>query len=640
MTMTCSHIPGPASTFEELEVASSGGAGGVREFKSEFETATYQVNGASTKRRPDSVSFDHKTAWASGPVAIADVTSGIEAYSWYVRCDTTKVYIARRNAGNNGWDAESVLFTYIGAVIDELSLAFTADGRPVVAMERATGILGPEVWLYWYRPSLPGYELITISAGRTPIVRSDIVQISPRPCGYPINVQLLYWHPTAGPQRRQESGNFSADLDQPFSFGAEDRLEEFFPTVSGKLSVVYSTRNVTTGRYELKRQDSKEYKPLKRPIFLGTGANDIAAAQGSQFFNPSGSIVTDGFPSTIRTQTLNKVDGIQVRCATTDFTEATGWNQQVYDSITDFPAGLNPFDFVDPPITLTHGMGTMSPRAFRARTYKTVNGRVYYSPWEYVFMGKGAGNLTVTDLGLSVDGLTHSFVVSSTDAALIAVVYWNGVGYVNTVVASGTTITVTRKMDINGILRTPYRFGARNVEHFAFTDSCGDAYSFDQYSKIFVDASGEAPEFPPDFIPSGANQFPGAFPAVPLIYTDPVGFPGWDAPGVSANEDPPLRPLPLAYHAYYFDPVMFMGTEIVVGSIKLTVVGATEILRVSGSTIEAHFRQDNVFGVALLDRLGVPVALQVEGCPIPLPRVPDDTPNIPTLQNIEVCCGT
>lgn len=248
---------------------------------------------------------------------------------------------------------------------------------------------------------------------------------------------------------------------------------------------------------------------LQRPVFTAP-VFDIVWYQGEQFISPSGSIVTTHF-NALHVQTLDQVDGIQVAAETSDFS-ITGWNEQVQDSFDlGYTSGFNPNDAIQFSFDIDQGMGTMSPRAFRARTYKVIDGVTQYSFWRYFFAGKVTIDLTVTDMGV-VAG-TQTFQVSSTDGKIHAQ-YWNGSAYINGVFTSPHTFAVVQQLDVLSVLRSAYRFAVRTVEPISFTDDQGESYSFDLYSNVHTSVDGTAPLFPPPAVPDN-NQFPWVFPPNP-----------------------------------------------------------------------------------------------------------------------------
>lgn len=617
----------------------SNGAGttDIREYQDEFETASFGGDEISTTRRPDAVSFSYLRAFSLGPVALGDDSEGHDNWKWYARADADNIYLARRNVGNTGWDAESILWAnYPGApflsVVDELSLAFTEDGYPVVAMER-----GGDVWFIWYNIIFPMYQLTQLGPGRTPRVVLDKFASIPGKCGPPAYVQLVYIHPTNGVVRRSWDDDFATDLDvADASFGMNDYLEKFFPTAGRRLSILSSLRDTVAGRYSFKRTDTEPYAEdvLKRPRFLISAPGDLLFNQGEEFRSPTGSIITTN-DMVARAETFDDVDGIICQATTTDFSEATGWSEQVQDSIIDFPAGRPSGSTYDFTFDVLHGMGTMSPRAFRIKTYKEINGVTCYSSWMYYFAGRQAGNLVITDLGLV--GNTRSIDVSSTDGQIHGI-YWNGTAYVEGMFGN-QVFQVEEQLDINSIPRAAYRFGARNIDHFTFTDDRGDSYDFDLYSKISNSGAGTSPVFPPDFTPPPDPQFPYTFPPAVIVYDEAIGFPGWD--NVSAGEAAPSLPLPTPYVGSYHDPAPFSGTELdTLETIELEFDGGSVDVRASVETLEALLAQDELYGAALLDRLEIPASIirDRESCPVALPRFPDDTPQEFVSDDVEGCC--
>jgi hypothetical protein len=167
----------------------------ARDRQGEFETAGHSTAGASTERRPDAISLDYLTAHTLGPAANEDITSGLVARVWRARHEATpgggRVLLARANADVGeevtAYEAEVELFTYAGAEIVELDVAFDQAGAPIVITERPTGAGGaPELWLYWYDPFAADQVFSLVGPGRTPrcllddpgdLSQSDIVLV-------------------------------------------------------------------------------------------------------------------------------------------------------------------------------------------------------------------------------------------------------------------------------------------------------------------------------------------------------------------------------------------------------------------------------------------------------------------------------
>jgi len=249
--------------------------------------------------------------------------------------------------------------------------------------------------------------------------------------------------------------------------------------------------------------------------------------------------------------------------------------------------------------------------------------------------------MTVNDLGTDTTLHRQTFQVTSPNAQIYAIFIEAGGTYPNFTegfYASGTTFVCQQVLDVNSIWRTPYSFSPRNKDPIAFTDVGGNVFAFDLTSKEHTNTQGTAPIFPP--APAiGFNQNPITFPFVPPGFGLGVSFPGWEAENVTAAEQPVSRPLPLAHEAKYYDPVLFSGIDVEIPFLTDTFDGASITVLATLQTLEARLTQTDVFGVALLDRLETSMIVRtIEGCPTALPRFPDDTPAIPTFENMEVCC--
>jgi hypothetical protein len=591
---------------------------GVREFQADFETPGRVVLEIDTVHRPDAIVLNPRIAHSVGPTALGDISAGLQDRTWRVRADDDNIYLARENDAGNGWDAEIILFADYPqpptelALVDEISLCFNEAAYPIVAMER-----DGEVWYVWRHPILLFYQLTKVGAGRTPKVALDRFLTVVTNCDIPSWVHLIYLR-DAELIRLSEQSDFVGEEIGTLTGNADRYLEAFFPTDGRRLSIVYSDHDTGTGRWELKRQDTLPYPTdlLKRPTINVGVAFSIPWYQGQQFFDPSGSIITDGFGTDIRIDTLDDVDGIEIESDTDDFTEATGWNEQVYDSIVDFPGGFNAGGGVTKGFVLTHGMGTMSPRAFRARTYRIIDGDRCYSQWEYFIVGHAAQNLSVVSAG--VDGVLHqeTFDVSSTDGTLYCIYLEAGAIYpdfTEVLLSSPQTLLCQQVLDVNNIWRTPFSFSPRNKEHFTFTDVDGNVFDFDLFSKEFTSAVGSAPILAPGAI-VGSNQNPWTFPAVPPGLGSDVYFPGWEDEGVSEEEDPLfVLPLPIVQEGSYQDG----GTEIVSiaadpSHVEQIFGGAEVDVEIGGaadldSTLILLLRRTEVYGVILFDQIDLPL---------------------------------
>ena len=246
---------------------------------------------------------------------------------------------------------------------------------------------------------------------------------------------------------------------------------------------------------------------LQLPVF-GAGQDDIVWTEGIYFVTPASSIITATYQ--LRVTSLDTVSGIQIQAADSDFGNPAAWNIQNQDSTTLGYVGGGPGFSLQFPFQITHGAGTMSPRAFRTRTYHTVAGETEYSRWLYFISGKPSLSLTVTPQ--AVDELLHSqtFELFSPDAGIWA--SFGGRGSLfheehHENIGVPIFVTVFQHLDVNSVWRTPYNFSPRNREHIAFIDENGDTYDFFLYSREMSSANGTAPIFPPP-VSVGLGQNP------------------------------------------------------------------------------------------------------------------------------------
>jgi hypothetical protein len=178
-----------------------------------------------------------------GPVAIGDASLGLEARVWRARAAGGAVYLARWIDGT-GWD-ESELFTYAGAEIDELSVAFDQGGAPVIAAERAG-----DVWIRFFDPLLGAQAFTDFGAGRTPLAVLDDADPSVG------DVQVLYLSAAHQLVHRQERDRYQVEIATGSSFTALDFLEVAARTQTDRLAVVLSRRDAVSGTYALARVES------------------------------------------------------------------------------------------------------------------------------------------------------------------------------------------------------------------------------------------------------------------------------------------------------------------------------------------------------------------------------------------------
>jgi hypothetical protein len=215
----------------------------LREIQADF--AAGSVEHASITRRPDAI-VGAGIAMAPGPRDVADVSGGPFVKGWYVRADNAAqiVWIAGARAPTYGtWASELNFFTFTGADIDAISLAFDAAGYPVVAMER-----DGEVWVrYWNGSS---YTLTNLGAGTSPAV----VHVSPGSETWR-ELVLLYESGTSI-YYRIGSENYAAALDTFVSVSATERFEGVILDDDNRLHIIRSVRDIGTGQYSLNRKSS------------------------------------------------------------------------------------------------------------------------------------------------------------------------------------------------------------------------------------------------------------------------------------------------------------------------------------------------------------------------------------------------
>jgi F5/8 type C domain-containing protein len=383
-------------------------APGTRQYQEDFETVSHGVNGTSTTRRPDAVSLDYQIAYSYGPVALEDISQGVEAFAWYVRVEGQVLYICRENDARDDWGPEEVLhdFAYSGpSLMDEIDFCFDLAGKPVVVAERTSGNSDttPEVWIYRYDPPFGDYLLGAFGPGRTPRCVLDLFPESPDPdvCPPDVNVQVLYFEPDEFLTRLQQDDLFAVKYVTEVATLPTRYLEELFPTDGRRLGAYWVEHNELAGTYAENIHWSLPYPDgaLHEPVFEGV-TFDLVWLRGEPWRNPSGSTTTDVY--FWRVKTRDPCDAIEIQCANTfpsGFQPHTGgiWTEQVTDSIAEGYPSLDAEDFVDFNITVDHGFGTMTPIAFRARTRKTVASVTCYSPWRYYFAAQEAITGQFTD---------------------------------------------------------------------------------------------------------------------------------------------------------------------------------------------------------------------------------------------------
>jgi len=380
---------------------------GNREWRAEFESPGHQLDHTSTVRRTDAVSWDFRTATTTGPVALDDVSDGLESHVWRVTVDGNQVLLARQNADNTAWLDPVLLTTATGdEAIDEVDAAFTETGTIFVIAERPTGSAGsPEVWIYWYDPLFSTYRWQNLGAGRSPRCCSDYfpTTVGPHVCPPEIDVQAVYLT-TSGMVRLQESDRYTVEYPTVLTGSPLRRLQKLFRTTDRRVSVVYGQRNLTTGRWLLGRVDSIPYNDslLRRPVFKNWSdpAFDIMRGLGSAGYWMHVGLETDGFA--LRVETQDACDAIEVAASATYPSGGLHPFDQQEQEADGGGSGYSAGGSHDFSFDITYGNGSVSLVAFRARTRRTIADITCYSPWRYVIIPP-AIFATIPDVDISVN---------------------------------------------------------------------------------------------------------------------------------------------------------------------------------------------------------------------------------------------
>jgi hypothetical protein len=224
-----------------------------RQFQLDFYTLSHSVEGASILRRPDAISLDYLTAHTLGPIAVADPSRGLVARVWKAWTpDGFAVWLAGANGAGDAWTDERLLFTITdgGPPIVELDMAFEQNGQPVVCLERPTGTGGaPEVWIWFFDPTVPGMVLRNFGPGRTPRALLD------RPMEIAdSDVLVFYVADHAGRiAYRQQRDRYALEILTPAPADENTFVEDVAKAIDRRLHVIYSVRDPATGTYALAR---------------------------------------------------------------------------------------------------------------------------------------------------------------------------------------------------------------------------------------------------------------------------------------------------------------------------------------------------------------------------------------------------
>lgn len=386
MTTAPRHWALVLAAFDLIEPPPPPPEAGTREYRAHFETPHHAVSRLTTSRRPDAVAWDPRWARTTGPDEIDQAAFAPEVRRWQVRCDGPDVYLARATATHEEWEPETLLTTAPGdEPIVECDVAFTEENTIVVVAERPTGSGGAaECWIYWYDPRFPSYRWQNLGAGRTPRCCNDYFPptVGPHVCPPEIDVQVCYMQPGTGMVRLEQSTYYDEEFPTVLTDNNHRCLQQMFRTEDRRVCVLYGQRTPSTGRWHLGRVDSVPYPDslLRRPNLVNWSDPAFDVMRGLEDAWGGDSISTDGYA--LRVITQDPCDAIEAVASAVYPTGATDFDQQWQEVTSGYDAGeSNDFTF-----SISHGAGTCSLVAFRARVRRTVGEKTCYSPWRYTVM--------------------------------------------------------------------------------------------------------------------------------------------------------------------------------------------------------------------------------------------------------------
>lgn len=333
---------------------------------------------------------------------------------------------------------------------------------------------------------------------------------------------------------------------------------------------------------------------MLRPNLISASGN-LLEDEGALWRNPG--TPGDVDVMNIRVTLPQAVHGVQAAAAIADFSIATGWQEQEQEldaRIELGPGQMYPASgFLDFPFTITHGGGTMSPRAFRARTYLDVEENEvtvrYYSRWKYWFAGRQAIQLTNAPVSLDTVNHIETRDVSSTDGLVFAQFINPDGSIFSDFVGSSATLVMKQVFNIGEPVvgwMTPYRLLVRNKDPFSFSDD-ERSYVFDLISRVATDAENipgylpiEAPDLlqDPGAFPIGDSEFPELEPGAPCsvvatIYADDNTTPQWSV-GTDPTHPAPYLIEPSGYAEQQIDAATGAAT---IGTLSVSVVDVPRI---------------------------------------------------------------
>lgn len=208
---------------------------------SELDSAAGQVVGRAIGT---GVGTGVAAGWIIGPLAIG-IGEGVgTATAFY------PLYTA--------WEKETPLFTYAGAAINELDAAFEQAGRVVVCAERT--IQGqPEIWVYWFNPTLGSFAFEKKALGRNPrCILDDPFDTT--------NSDVLIFYVRIPDQRicyRRQRDRYDTEFETPVVKVKASYVDVYLQDVvkdrSGRLVVIYALHDIAYGRWSYGRLESSLY---------------------------------------------------------------------------------------------------------------------------------------------------------------------------------------------------------------------------------------------------------------------------------------------------------------------------------------------------------------------------------------------
>src|SRR5690606_10804461 len=159
-------------------------------------------------------------------------------------------------------------------------IAFEQAGQPVVCLERPTGTGGaPEVWIWFFDPTVPGMVLQNFGPGRTPRALLDRpIEIADS------DVLVFYVADHAGRSAyRQQRDRYAVEILTPFEATENTFLEDAAKMHDRRVVLILSERDPISGTYSL-RTATTTLVPLDADTEAVEPIYGIAAATLEQVF--------------------------------------------------------------------------------------------------------------------------------------------------------------------------------------------------------------------------------------------------------------------------------------------------------------------------------------------------------------------